>query len=364
MALPYKLFHPALKGFRFSIFCFWCVIFSQVAHASPNQEKAAQAAKKGTSQTEGQNSRIIYGQFRGIRKEDEQALNKALNQIKNQNFEAGYQQLTDLGAAGSADAFFHLGEIERLGVLESGIDFSAAANHYRMAAALGHVRAGLALANMLYFDKGTNKKSDIIDRASVQTAIAAWQQLAIEGKSEALYMLGMLYWNGQATLQQDPIRGYGLVWQAANKGYRNAIRAEAQMLPELNYDARQAGRSYAQSLDKYGFSADILRIDLVMNNIKPAFGGKKRGLPVSWDLVWHLELGIALQEKEAEALIKQIEKDYAQVAGMLSYEIVPAPIRLTRFQLVMGPMQNMAEAVKYCMRFKKNGIDCYAMAPK
>ncbi|WND03392.1 hypothetical protein QGN29_03285 [Temperatibacter marinus] len=337
-------------------------INSFVLSAQENQEVENPESDSSKATSEEITAGQIYGQMRGARRENFNGLQRALDDIQRQNFSRGYATLEQLGKDGSAEAYFHLGEIERLGILESGVNFEKAVGHYRSAAALGHSRAGLTLANMLYFDKGTNPAGRILSRSSVLNAIASWQQLAIEDQEEALYMLGLLYWNGDALLQQDPIRGYGLIWQAAGKGYRNAIKAEAQMIDELSFDAREAGREYARKLTEYGFSEDILRIDLVFNSIAPS--SNKRSLPLSWNYVWRLELGIALQKSDVEDLIKIIEKDYSQIANILQYEIVPSAIRPTRHQLVMGPMESMTEAVRYCMRFKKNGIDCYAMAPE
>lgn len=307
----------------------------------------------------------LYGKLKGIRKESPEKLKLALQKLNEQNFEGALTILEELGEKGSADAYFHLGEIERLGILPRGKNLSLAITNYRMASALGHKRAGLSLANMMYFDRGIFESGQIKDKPSVETAVATWQQLALEGEREALYMLGIFYWNGTATLMQDPIRGYGLIWLAANKGYKDAIVAEPQMLPSLSYDARMAGRDYAGRIDQLGFSKDPLRLDLIYATISPASTtGAKRKKPISWSLAWHLQIGISLPRESSEKLRLEIERDFSPILSPLHGETVADIDRIERYKLLYGPMKSMNEAVTTCLTFKKRGIDCFAIAPK
>ncbi|MCJ9429775.1 tetratricopeptide repeat protein [Kordiimonas marina] len=180
----------------------------------------------------------------------------ALDLIRTGSVDAGVEELRKLGQQGHAEAFFHLGEIHRLGVGRPA-SIPVAIMYYRLAAQLGHKRAALNLANLLFFEAGHTQ-------ANVDEAMALWQKYALQGDSEALYLLGMAYWNGEGDRLPDPIRGYGLVWEAAVKGYADAVKTRDMMQGQLSEEAQRRGRLYGGNLDTEGFSDTPIDLYLVM----------------------------------------------------------------------------------------------------
>ncbi len=229
--------------------------------------------------------------------------------------------------------------------------------YYRLASALGHDRSSLSLANLLYFEKGGDAKS-------TQTAIAIWQQQAILGELEAIYMLGMLYWNGEGGLQTDPVRGYGLMWRAVQEGYRDAFESEAAMLPMLSLEARRVGREYATKLEEFGFTEDPLAMDLVVANVVTAAPGVQvREAPDDWNSVWVMEIGFGMSKEEAETLQKTIFQTQSTLLQEFTSDLMKSSTRAGLYKVSIGPMEGMREAVTVCVDLKQAGNDCFARPP-
>ncbi|WP_374762989.1 tetratricopeptide repeat protein [Yunchengibacter salinarum] len=281
---------------------------------------------------------------------------EAIAQIRAGKVKAGLVSLKRLGESGEGAAYFHLGEIYRLGVEREPAP-AVAVMYYRLASRLGHGRAALSLANMLYFDIAT--------KSARQEALALWQERALMGNAEAHYMLGMLYWNGESLLPQDPIRGYGLVWRAAQADFGPAHQAHVLMRKDLSDQARAAGEAYAARLEDVGFPSEPLGIDLLLGSMRPAAAGNvQRRAPESWDDVWHLEVGFALEKERAEKLRGLILGKHRKLVGDLASTVRPAGSREGKWRLVFGPMADMQEAVTRCVALKKAGQDCFARPPK
>lgn len=180
----------------------------------------------------------------------------ALDLVRGGSVDLGIEELRRLGEQGYSDAFYHLAEIHRLGIGRP-VSVPIATMYYRLAAGLGHKRAALTLANFLFFE-GDGSQS------SIDEAMAVWQQYALMEDPEAMYMLGMVYWNGEGGRLPDPIRGYGLVWKAAAEGYADAINGESAMNGQLSEQARARARQYASALQAEGFSDKPIALYLVM----------------------------------------------------------------------------------------------------
>jgi len=318
---------------------------------------------------------------------DEISVAEALEDIRNGDIERGVVILQRLGGQGNADSLFHMGELFRLGI---GRDKASdiAAMYYRLATALGHKRAALSLANLLFFDGDNSDKT-------VAEALGIWQSLAMEGNMESLYLLGMIYWNGEAGLAQDPVRGYGLVWRAAQEGYADAVQNELTMRSLLNLEARNAAMKYGNALDTEGFGSDPLALDLVVaaspelsagENIDesepiskpestdvtqqsaPAAKPEEKEVPLEkpedWRRVWRLEVGFAMSEVEVRRLRSMLNQTQQETVGQLFSEVQPSINRPGLFRLIYGPMKGMLQAVNSCVSLKRAGHDCSAKAPE
>lgn len=304
---------------------------------------------------------------------DQATLDEALEAIRDGNFEKGTIILQRLGGQGNADSLFHLGELFRLGVGQEKSE-TVAIMYYRLSAALGHRRAALTLANFLFFEgDGTE--------ATYGEALSLWQEAALDGDLEATYILGMIYWNGEAGVPQDPVRGYGLVWRAAQEGWADAEQNELTMRSLLPADAREAAMEYGRSLEVEGFSADQLALDLVMTE-EPALESEEDDneveetareaavdeapleKPSDWAEVWRLEVGFAMSELEINRLRIIIGSTMPETVGELYDDIVPSVTRPGLYRLIYGPMRSMHHAVNTCVSLKRAGHDCNAQPPE
>jgi len=324
---------------------------------------------------------------------EESAVEAALEMVRNNNIERGVIALQRLGGQGNADALFHLGEFYRLGIGHEKTN-DVAAMYYRLASTLGHERASLSLANLLFFDGDGSEKS-------YGEALGLWQTLALDGDLESIYMLGMIYWNGEAGVAQDPVRGYGLVWRAALEGYKDAEQNEMTMRSLLNNEARETAMAYGNGLDVRGFSSEPLALELVTGseaetssdvtqeditegetikgestegNAVPASAAENVepeedpvepvSKPEDWSKVWRLEVGFAMSEFELRRLkIVITTKQQSTIAGLHS-DIVPSRNRPGLYRLIFGPMKSMPAAVSTCVALKRAGHDCSAKPPE
>jgi len=317
------------------------------------------------------------------------AVEAALELVRNNNIERGVIALQRLGGQGNADALFHLGEFYRLGVGHEKSN-DVAAMYYRLASALGHQRASLSLANLLFFDGDGSEKS-------YGEALGLWETLALDGDLESIYMLGMIYWNGEAGIAQDPVRGYGLVWRAALEGYKDAEQHELTMRSILNSEAREKAMEYGNALEAKGFSAEPLALELVTagegadqqapttdaetslaenkrqvsdaataqnERIKPEEPIEPVSKPDDWSKVWRLEVGFAMSEYELRRLKIVISAKQLDTVGGLYNDIVPSQNRPGLYRLVFGPMKSMHAAVNTCVILKRAGHDCRAQPPE
>ena len=181
---------------------------------------------------------------------DEQTLEDALEAIRAGDFKTGRAILEFLTEQANPEAMYHLAEMARLGI-DGEVSMPIAIMFYRLSSRLGNARSSMKLANILYFD-GEQTASEIAE------ALSIWQAQAIAGNAEAAYVLGIIYWNGEGGRTPDPVRGYGLVWKAAEAGYKDAENFELEMRTLLPGDAREAAKVYAQRLQEFGFSDEHL----------------------------------------------------------------------------------------------------------
>jgi len=318
-----------------------------------------------------------------VQSADEATVDAALDFIRNGQIDRGVFILQRLAGQGNADSLFHMGELFRLGVGRSKAN-DVATMYYRLAAALGHKTASLSLANMLFFEGDGSDKT-------LGEALSVWQTLALEGDVESIYMLGMLYWNGDAGLAQDPVRGYGLVWRAAQSGYADAVQNELTMHSLLNAEARQAAEEYGKSISEAGFGGEPLALDLLVAQApavdetppetpltieteQPAKVLEKEPVaepaiepitePDDWSTVWRLEVGFAMSEVNVRRLQSMISQTQADIVGKLFSDVAPSASRPGLFKLTYGPMKSLQDAVTTCVTLKRAGHDCAAKAPE
>ncbi|SDD24193.1 hypothetical protein SAMN04488071_0119 [Kordiimonas lacus] len=283
-------------------------------------------------------------------------IRNALELIRQDQVGAAIDMLRRLGELGNAEAFFHLAEIHRIGVGREPAP-RIALMYYRLGAQMGSKQAALNLANILFFEGDR-------DQASVQEAMAIWQQYALLGDVEAMYLLGMVYWNGEGGLVPDPIRGYGLVWRAASTDYDPATETEPAMRQQLQDEAVKAAQDYAENLETKGFDRTPLDLHLVTDaEIDLPEDSPASRKPENWDAVWRLEVGFAMGEEETRELEKEILAKKADTVGDLYHEIIEAPNRPGLFRLLFGPIGGMQDAVKRCVSLKRSGYDCFAKPP-
>lgn len=279
----------------------------------------------------------------------------ALARIREGDVNGGIRALREAGEAGDPDGFFHLGEIHRLGVGRQASP-AIATMFYRFAAGMGHGRASLSLANMLFFDM----PGEVGGRGE---ALAIWRRHALQGETEALYMLGILYWNGDVGDTPDPIRGYGLVRRAADAGYGDAVEAELAMRQQLSVEARETGLTYADGLTESSFDGEILAPHLLLaeDSASPETAGLEE--PDDWSTIWRVEVGLAMNRVEADRLEKLILSEMADAVTGLYSTVQEVPSRPGMYRLVFGPVPSMQEAVSRCILLKRKGHDCFAKPP-
>jgi hypothetical protein len=289
---------------------------------------------------------------------DEQSVQDALEAIRGGDIEKGASIMQRLGEQANPEALFHLAEMARLGV---GRDASlpVAIMYYRMAGQMGNVPAALNLANILYFD-GSGSEAEMAE------AIGIWQTQALLGNSQAAFLLGMVYWNGEIGGTPDPIRGYGLVWRAAQSGYNDAVQAELTMRAQLNGDASRLGQKYGAALEAEGFSDELLGMNLLVDGYEVGSAdadGEAAKKPEDWNTVWRLEVGFAMQEQDARKLLQRIQIEETATVKDFFGEVSKSPNRPGMFRLLFGPIGNMHKAVSSCVKLKRAGYDCFAKAP-
>ena len=279
----------------------------------------------------------------------------AINLIREGKRRKGMDALRTLGEQGNPEGYYHLAEIYRLG---AGRDarVSVATMFYRLAANLDHDRSALALANMLFFENEATPETR-------EEAVAIWKKYALSGNLEAMYVLGTLYWNGDAGLTQDPIRGYGLVWRASNEGYNDAIETELAMSTQLNFEARRTGREYAEKLEDNGLGEEQLAFHLVSGDAEDEARESGRVKPENWADVWRIEVGYGLKKPEAEKLLEDLRNTKGDYVNDLFIEFVESSSRTGTYHLMFGPLKGLQESVMRCVHIKQSGHDCFAQPP-
>lgn len=287
---------------------------------------------------------------------DDQTIEDALEAIRAGDFKTGRAILEFLSEQANPEAMYHLAEMARLGI-DGEVSMPIAIMFYRLSSRLGNAKSGMKLANILYFDGGQTP-------AEIAEALAIWQAQAISGNAEAAYVLGLIYWNGEDGRTPDPVRGYGLVWKAAEAGYKDAVNSELEMRTLLPGDAREAAQVYAQRLPEFGFSDEHLNLDMLVEGWTPDEEEEETvEKPGDWSTVWHLEVGFAMREDDAQRILGEINEQYADTVKGLFSEMVPSPNRLNRYKLIFGPLDGLHAAVSKCVDLKRGGYDCFAKPP-
>ncbi len=286
---------------------------------------------------------------------DDRTIEEALDDIRNKETTKGINQLKRLADQANPDAIYHLAEMARLGI-GSEKSIPVAVMYYRLAGKLGNEKAAMKLANILYFD-GAGTPTEISE------ALATWQTFALQGNAEAAYLLGIIYWNGENGRTPDPLRGYGLVWRSAQTGYNDAIQSELTMRAQLPGKARSAGQVYGERLDELGFTDELIGMDLLVEGWVADEKEEAAAKPEDWTTVWRLEVGFALREDDAKAMMERIKRDQAETIKGLFGDIIESPNRIGRYRLLFGPVEGLHSAVSLCVGLKRAGFDCFAKPP-
>jgi hypothetical protein len=239
-----------------------------------------------------------------------------------------------------------LAQIYRLGVHgEKSPD--VAAMYYRLSYELGNLGAGKMLANILFFNDARTGDDE-------REAIIIWQKHALLSDAEAQYLLGTIYWNGDAGLEFDPIRGYGLIWRASEAGHKDAIASEVIMASDLSFASRNRARLYADNLMDERFSEVPLELEMILNDIATAAGGGSENLLEQG--IWKIDVGFAQSEEKISVYQSQLHQD---VGGYLSG--LDSGLHETEnglYVLSYSPIKSLEEAVTRCVFLKQNGHDC------
>ncbi len=332
-------FRPLRRGFA-SVFAAWLLVVPAPLSAQDAETEPAPQTSTGSTMLEAE-------------------VEDALQLIRDGQVETGVETLRRLGELGNADAFFHLAEINRLGAGKEATE-PVALMYYRFAARLGHTRAALSLANLLFFE-GSGE-------GDVNEAVEIWQQYALEAEPEAMYLLGMVYWNGESGILPDPVRAYGLVWRASQLQYTPAVEAEPEMRSQLSDEARETALAYAATMRSKGFDDKPLALELVtddasaiIKSYEESKGDKVK--PDDWNTVWHLEVGFAMSKEEIEKVQARIMANEKTDVQDLFSEVIENANRPGMYRLVFGPVESMQRAVKHCVALKRAGHDCFAKPP-
>lgn len=164
---------------------------------------------------------------------------------------------------GNPDAQFNLGQAYKLG---RGVtaDLLQAQEWYRKAAIQGHPQAqdnyGLAL-----FQNG--KRSEAVE----------WlQRSASRGEPRAQFVLGTMYFNGDA-VERDWVRAYALIVRSSQSGLPQASTALAQMDKYISLTDRQQGLTLARQYEEAAnrpqpvtdYASNIPPAQVAANNPRP-----------------------------------------------------------------------------------------------
>ena len=152
------------------------------------------------------------------------------------DYKAAVDRWRGPASRGDADAQFNLGQAYKLG---RGVpaDLNQAELWYGKAAAQGHEQAEASYGLALF----ANGKRD---------AAATWlQRAAGRGDPRAQYVLGTMYFNGDA-VSKDWVRAYALVTRSSQSGLSEASVALAQMDKYMSVQDRQAGLTLARKYEE------------------------------------------------------------------------------------------------------------------
>lgn len=137
---------------------------------------------------------------------------------------------------GDADAQFNLGQAYKLG---RGVpaDLDQAEAWYGKAAAQGHEQAEASYGLALFANARRDKAAPWLQRA------------AGRGDPRAQYVLGTMYFNGDA-VPKDWVRAYALVTRSSQSGLAEASGALAQMDKYMSVQDRQAALTLARKYEQ------------------------------------------------------------------------------------------------------------------
>ncbi len=152
-----------------------------------------------------------------------QTLDEAMTKYRLGDYQGALENWQDLAAEGSADAWYNLGQMYRLGQGIS-FDFPKAEENYAKAAQEGHTASQRELGNLYFFSIGTN--------GAQAKAIPWWQKAAVAGDAKAQYILGILYFNGDV-VGKDRVVGFAWTLLAMDGGVPEALQSNSAMRGQL-----------------------------------------------------------------------------------------------------------------------------------
>ena len=267
---------------------------------------------------------------------------------------------------GKIDAYFQMGHIYRFGI-DMAPDLDKAVQQYREASNRGHDQASQLLANILYFDFANTPGAQ-------QEAVALWKAQAVKGDGQAFYMLGSIFWNGEAGMTADPILAYGLMWEASRKRVPGADDLETSMREDMDIMDRMQGQRVVSALGVKGFPASPLksvnaragRDDELYVTRGPAEGLDKRQPPADWNKSWRILIGGHVSKTSANRLRSEIVRSLPGIVGDLAFSIVPAhrPRGDRDHLLLAGPFKDNYEGLLRCSYLKRYEYSCESQGPQ
>jgi len=272
------------------------------------------------------------------------------NQVKagvdawsNGDYKGAVAKWRPLAIAGDPDAQFNLGQAYKFG-RGVPVDLAMAEDWYRRAALQGHARAEDNYGLALFED---NKRSDA----------AHWlEKSAARGEPRAQYVLGTMYFNGDA-VTKDWVRAYALTVRASQSGLPKASENLALMDRYISLQDRQAGLTLARQYADQASRAPLPPADAVASTPpvratpsgpKPETYGADATATVTRPLPkpaprgsWRVQLGAFGDPNNARKLWGQVGSRFP---GRQPYYVKTG--NLTK--LLVGPFASRGEAAGAC----------------
>lgn len=292
-------------------------------------------------------------------------------------------------AQNEPNALFNLGQAYRLG-RGVNVDLAKSANFYERAANLGHISAKANLGTVLYFSP-----PPLQNKAK---AIDWWSKAAEFNEPRALYMLGVLHFNGDE-MPRDWPRAYALTKAASEAGVPEARDALREMEQFVSADdktqalALNIGSSKTPAATDLaistppaptpkGLPAASAPVDLAqvtqsrakasppqatLASTAPAAAKPAQAAPVAaatgtptaaGDSAWRVQVGAFSSADRAASAWSQLQAASGQILASLKPVYQPAGA-MTRLQI--AGFQDKSAAQSTCARLQNQKQTCFVV---